>query len=52
MYIEDEPLNARDGVLNRIRDPQARRSLIVPLASAQLPEPGALQGHFDIVLAA
>jgi protocatechuate 3,4-dioxygenase beta subunit len=52
MYIEGEPLNAQDGVLNRIRDPQARRSVIVPLASAQVPEPGALQGRFDIVVAA
>jgi protocatechuate 3,4-dioxygenase beta subunit len=51
MYIEGEPLNARDGVLNRIRDPQARRSVIVPLASGQVPEPGALQGRFDIVVA-
>ncbi|WP_201833666.1 protocatechuate 3,4-dioxygenase [Microvirga zambiensis] len=52
MYIEGEPLNARDGVLNRIRDPLARNSVIVPLASGQLSEPGALQGHFDIVVAA
>ncbi|GEO17768.1 dioxygenase family protein [Microvirga aerophila] len=52
MYIEGEPLNARDGVLNRIHDPQARHSVIVPLASGQLPEPGALQGRFDIVVAA
>jgi protocatechuate 3,4-dioxygenase, beta subunit len=50
MYIEGEPLNARDGVLNRIRDPQAHRSVIVPLASGQVPEPGALHGLFDIVV--
>jgi protocatechuate 3,4-dioxygenase beta subunit len=52
MYIEGEPLNASDGVLNRIRDPQARRGVIVPLASGSLPEAGALQGRFDIVVAA
>jgi protocatechuate 3,4-dioxygenase, beta subunit len=52
MYIEGEPLNARDGVLNRIRDPQARRSVIVPLAAEQSLESGALQGRFDIVVAA
>jgi protocatechuate 3,4-dioxygenase beta subunit len=52
MYIEGEPLNARDGVLNRIRDPLARNSVIVPLASGQLSEASALQGHFDIVVAA
>jgi protocatechuate 3,4-dioxygenase, beta subunit len=50
-YIEGELLNAWDGVLNRIRDPQARRSVIVPLATGQVPEPGALQGRFDIVVA-
>jgi protocatechuate 3,4-dioxygenase beta subunit len=52
MYIEGEPLNGRDGVLNSIRDPQARRSVIVPLAAGQSPEPGALHGHFDLVVAA
>ncbi len=52
MYIEGEPLNSRDGVLNRVRDPQARRSLIIPLVSGQLFESGALQGHFDIIVTA
>jgi protocatechuate 3,4-dioxygenase, beta subunit len=52
MYIEGEPLNSRDGVLNSIRDLSARRSVIVPLVSWQAPEPGALHGHFDIVVAA
>jgi protocatechuate 3,4-dioxygenase beta subunit len=52
MYVEGEPLNARDGVLNGIRDPNARRSVIVPLLATQSPEPGALHGRFDIVVAA
>lgn len=52
MYIEGEPLNLRDGVLNSVRDPQARRSVIVSLAPRQALEPGALHGHFDIVVAA
>jgi len=52
MYIQGEPLNARDGLLNSIRDPKARRSVIVPLVPGQAPEPGALHGHFDIVLEA
>lgn len=52
MYIEGEPLNARDGVLNGIRDPSARGSVIVPLLAAQSPEPGTLHGRFDIVVAA
>jgi protocatechuate 3,4-dioxygenase beta subunit len=50
MYIEGEPLNARDGVLNRIRNSEARRSVIVPLEPGQSQEAGALQGRFDIVL--
>ena len=52
MYVEGETLNTRDGVLNRIRDPNARRSVIVPLLAAQSPEPGALHGQFDIVVSA
>jgi protocatechuate 3,4-dioxygenase beta subunit len=52
MYIEGEPLNARDGVLNSIRDPHARRSVIIPLAGGQAPEPGALHGRFDLVVGA
>ena len=52
MYIEGEPLNLQDGVLNRIRDPQARRSVVVSLAPGQSPEPSALHGRFDIVVAA
>ncbi|HEY0837741.1 MAG TPA: protocatechuate 3,4-dioxygenase [Azospirillum sp.] len=49
MYVEGEPLNARDGLLNSIRDPAARRSVIVPLRPSPA-EPGALGGTFDIVL--
>ena len=50
MYVEGEPLNARDEILNSIRDAQARRSVIVRLDPAPDLEPGALQGRFDIVL--
>jgi len=52
MYIEGEPLNWRDGVLNRIRDPRARRSVIVALGAERSPEPGALRGEFDIIVEA
>jgi protocatechuate 3,4-dioxygenase beta subunit len=52
MYIEGEPLNARDGLWNSIRDPIARRSVTVPLVERQTSDPGALQGHFDIVVEA
>jgi protocatechuate 3,4-dioxygenase, beta subunit len=50
MYIEGEPLNARDGLLNGIRNSRERRSVIVPLVSGHVSEPGALHGYFDIVV--
>jgi protocatechuate 3,4-dioxygenase beta subunit len=51
MYVAGEPQNARDGVLNAIRDRRARESVIVRLAASDAVEPGALGGTFDIVLA-
>jgi protocatechuate 3,4-dioxygenase, beta subunit len=51
MYVEGEPGNARDFLLNSVRDPQARARLIVPLTPAAA-EAGALAGRFDIVLPA
>jgi protocatechuate 3,4-dioxygenase, beta subunit len=51
MYVAGEPLNARDGVYNAIRDPAARARVTVALDAAQDLEPGALAGRFDIVLA-
>jgi protocatechuate 3,4-dioxygenase beta subunit len=50
MYIEGEPQNARDGLLNSIRDPQARQSVIVALGPARGAEREALAGRFDIVI--
>jgi protocatechuate 3,4-dioxygenase, beta subunit len=50
MYVAGEPQNARDGVLNGIRDRRARDSVIVRLDAADTIEPGALAGSFDIVL--
>ena len=51
MYVAGDPRNARDGVLNAIRDPRGRASVQVALARADRIEPGALAGSFDIVLA-
>ncbi len=51
MYVAGEPLNARDGILNAIRDPRQRDSVIVKLEAAQGIEDQALAGTFDIVLA-
>ncbi len=50
MYVEGEPGNRRDFVLNAIRDPIVRRSVIVPLRQAAELEPGALHGVFTIVV--
>ncbi len=50
MYVAGEPGNARDGILNRIRDPQARASVMVDLVPAPELGPGGLAGEFDIVL--
>ncbi len=50
MYVAGHPLNQRDFVLNSIRDPQARASVIVPFVAAPEMEPGAVSATFDIVL--
>lgn len=49
MYVAGEPQNETDGVLRRIRDRQARDSLIVRLDPGDGLEAGALKGSFDIV---
>lgn len=49
-YVEGDPLNARDFVLNSVRDPQARASLIVPFVA--VPGSTELAARFDIVLGA
>jgi protocatechuate 3,4-dioxygenase beta subunit len=55
MYVAGEPGNARDGILNAIRDAAQRASVIVRLEPTGEPPtgamaPGALLGTFDIVL--
>lgn len=50
MYVAGEPLNARDGILNRIRDPRQRDSVIVNLEAGDRIEDQALVGTFDIVV--
>jgi protocatechuate 3,4-dioxygenase, beta subunit len=50
MYVAGESQNARDGVLNQIRDRRQRESVIVRLEPAERLEAGALTGTFDIVL--
>ena len=50
MYVEGEPLNERDGLLQSVRDPAARARLIVPLRPAPEVAPTALAASFDIVI--
>jgi protocatechuate 3,4-dioxygenase beta subunit len=52
MYVEGAPGNDRDVLLSSIRDPAARRGVIVALRPAPEIEGGALAGTFDIVLGA
>jgi len=49
-YVRGEPQNARDGILNSVRDPRARESLIVPFAPVRNSRIGELAARFDIVL--
>jgi protocatechuate 3,4-dioxygenase beta subunit len=50
MYVYGEKRNAADGVLNSIREPHQRDSVIVRLEPADRIEPGSLAGTFDIVI--
>ena len=49
-YVAGEPGNERDGVLQGIRDEQARRSVIVPFEPVTGSRTGELSARFDIVL--
>ncbi|HEX2113017.1 MAG TPA: intradiol ring-cleavage dioxygenase [Alphaproteobacteria bacterium] len=50
MYVAGEPLNARDGLYNSIRDPAARAAVTVALLDAPEIEPDSIAGRFDLVL--
>jgi protocatechuate 3,4-dioxygenase beta subunit len=51
MYVAGEPGNERVGVLRAIRDERQRQNVIIALSASGAPEPGALSGTFEIVLA-
>lgn len=51
-YVKGEPRNATDFVLNAIRDPKARESVIVPFVPAGDKQTGELRARFNIVLGA
>jgi protocatechuate 3,4-dioxygenase beta subunit len=50
-YVAGEPLNARDGLFNSLRDPRQREALLLHLQPADRIEQGALLAEKDIVLA-
>jgi protocatechuate 3,4-dioxygenase beta subunit len=52
MYVAGDAQNERDGILNAIRDPRQRDSVIVRLEPGGRLEARALVGTFDIVLGA
>lgn len=49
-YVKGEAGNARDGVLNGIRDPKARESVIVDFSPVKGSKLGELAASFNIVL--
>jgi protocatechuate 3,4-dioxygenase beta subunit len=49
-YVKGEPQNARDGVLNGIRDAKARESVIVDFAAIKGSAAGELAAKFDLVM--
>jgi protocatechuate 3,4-dioxygenase, beta subunit len=52
LYVAGAPENRRDGLLNSIRDPRARQSLIAAFEPDPTSPRGELLARFDIVLAA
>jgi protocatechuate 3,4-dioxygenase beta subunit len=49
-YVKDHPGNARDGILNSVRDPKAKASILVDFAPIKESKVGELAAKFDIVL--
>ena len=50
LYVAGEPLNERDGLFNRLRDPRQRDAVLLRLEPAGGIEPQALLARRDIVL--
>lgn len=49
-YIKGEPRNQNDFILKRVKDPAARKSLIVPFEPVNESKVGEVAARFDIVL--
>src|SRR5438270_11957862 len=50
LYVKGEPKNAQDGILNGIRDPKVRASVMADFAPLKSSRTGELAAKFDIVL--
>lgn len=50
VYVKGHPQNARDGILNGIRDARQRASVVVPFVPIKNSKIGELSARFDIVL--
>ena len=50
MYIAGHPQNARDGLLQSVRDEKVRNAIIVPFNAVEDSDAGELSANFDIVL--
>ena len=49
-YIKGEALNAKDGLLRRVKDPAARDSIVVAFSPMQGSKIKELEARFDIIL--
>jgi len=49
-YVDGEPQNERDGVLNNIKDAKAKKSVIIPFVPLKDSRAAELTARFDIVL--
>jgi protocatechuate 3,4-dioxygenase, beta subunit len=49
-YVQGEPGNETDGILNSIRNPRARASVIIPFVPVKGLRAGELGARFDIIL--
>ena len=50
MYVQGEPGNEKDNLLNSVRDPKLRAALIVPFTPVRGSRIGELSAQFNIVL--
>ena len=50
LYVEGEPLNARDGLFASLREARQREAVLLRLEPAERLEPGALLASRDLVL--